>query len=479
MTLAPTLARTSTIWLCVASLCLYAAVNIGDTVAQSIFVSRLGVGALPNIFLLKAAIDVLSGLLYLPLTRERSPRSVWQILLAGYALMVVGGWAASAYGGDSGAYVLYAGHEVAWTLVVIHWGIFLLDSLPPKESRNAFPVLFGVGRLGALIGGLAVSSLAVPLGAEKLLPLAALLAVATALASSRLAPTGESQEKPKPETGARRQALASPLVRLIAASTATMVILRYGLKMVSLDEIRAAFAHDKDQVAAYLGLFSLVGNALAFFLGLFVVPRLLARMGVGVANVAYASFTLVAFVGSALVPGLASATFARFVDMPLKNALKTPLSVLFYGAERPPIRLAARSLIFGVAIPAATVLAGLAFRELRDHVATIGLLGIGVAAFYIALCAAQNRAYRHRLVVLLEGRVAEVTARTSQTRAWDTRLLEIAPKLPEHIRTAAAKAFASGDPELRSLAQIVLSEQLPHHLASAIGRATLQPNGGE
>ena len=123
-------------WLCVLSLCYYAAVTIGDNVAQSVFVSRMGVGALPNIFLLKAGIDVLSGLLYLPLTQGRSPRLVWRILLGFYAVVVAAGWWASAgTGSDTGAYLLYAGHEVAWTLAVIHWGIFLLDIVTPQESR--------------------------------------------------------------------------------------------------------------------------------------------------------------------------------------------------------------------------------------------------------------------------------------------------------------------------------------------------------
>ncbi len=467
------------VWLCALSLCYYCAVTIGDTVAQSVFVSRLGVGALPNIFLLKAGIDVLSGFLYLPLTQGRSPRRIWQVLLSFYALVVaIGWWTSSGSGSDFGAYVLYAGHEVAWTLAVIHWGIFLLDVFGPAESRKLFPVLFGVGRLGALLGGLLVGSLAVPIGASNLLWIAITLALISVFASTRLGSHTPRREAHSSIGKARRDALASPLIRLIALSTATMVMLRYGLRMVSLDEIRSAFDHDKDQVAAFLGLFSVVGNALAFVLGLYVVPRILARLGVGAANLAYASSTLFAFLLTWLLPGLASASGARFVEMPLKHSLKTPLSVLFYGAEEPRIRIAARSIIFGVAIPVATVVAGLSFRELRSHVGLISVLGVATSILYVAICAWQNRVYRQRLEHLLAIELKDETPPAEPTERWELQLQEMAPALGDRPRQLAAQAFAADNEALRSLALVVLSEQLPHHLASAIGRATLQPDGG-
>ncbi|MCP4449638.1 MAG: hypothetical protein GY811_30555 [Myxococcales bacterium] len=466
-------------WLCVLSLCYYAAVTIGDTVAQSVFVSRMGVAALPNIFLLKAGIDVLSGLFYLPLTKGRSPRRVWRVLLTFYALVVAAGWWASASdGSDVGAYILYAGHEVAWTLAVIHWGIFLLDVFTPSDSRKLFPVLFGVGRLGALLGGLIVGSLALPVGASNLLGIAIAMAVVSIFASSRL---GSQSALPEPRAGedsGRREAFASPLIRFIALSTATMVILRYGLRMISLHEIRTAFDQNKDQVAAFLGFFSVVGNALAFVLGLYVVPRLLARLGVGVANLAYASSTVFAFLLTWLFPGLATASAARFVEMPLKHSLKTPLSVLFYGAENARVRIAARSLIFGVAIPIATVTTGLCFRELRGHLGLISILGVGISLLYLGICAGQNRSYRLRLAHLLSQELQNATVDGPCAEAWSRKLAGIAPNLNSEALRLSSQAFAANDKALRSLSLVMLSEQLPHHLARAMERATLQPDDG-
>ncbi len=469
-----TAGKSAIAWLCAVSLCYYAAVTIGDTVAQSVFLSRLGVGALPSIFLLKAGIDVISGLLYLPLTHGRSPRSVWRVILGFYVVIVAVGWWASTTGhSDLGAYLLYAGHEVAWTLAVIHWGVFLLDVFSPSESLRLFPVLFGIGRLGALLGGLVVGSLAMTLGAQNLLGFAILLALFAIAASTRLATLPPARQPPGTAGQARRTAWASPLVQLIALSTATMVMLRYGLRMVSLDEIRSAFDGDSDQVAAFLGLFSVVGNALAFVLGLYVVPRILKRFGVGIANLAYASSTVFAFVLTWLAPGLATASAARFVEMPLKHSLKTPLSVLFYGAENLRIRVAARSLIFGVAIPAATVGAGLCFRSLRDYIGLISIGGVALALLYLGICAWQNRCYRERLGHLLREELQNAKIDDDRQSAWLTKLREIAPSLAESTQALIARAFAADDDSVRSLALVFLSEQLPHRLASEIKHASL------
>jgi len=380
------------------SLCYYGAVTVGDTIAQSLFVSRLGVGALPDIFLLKAGINVISGFLYLPLTHGRSPRTVWRVLLSFYVGVVgLGAWACFGAITDASAYLLYAGHEVAWTLAVIHWGILLLDVISPGERNKRFPMLFGIGRLGALLGGLVVGALAVPLGAVNLLGVALVLALASMVASTQLGDRPPTLRPETPHTQARRDAMASPLVRLIALTTIIMVMLRYGMRIVSLDEIRTAFDHDKDQVARFLGLFSVVGNAMAFVLGIYVVPKFLARFRVEAANLAYAASTVVAFLVTWLAPSLASASIARFVEMPLKHALKTPLSVLFYGAETAPVRIAARSLIFGVAIPIASVATAFGVRGLGTHIEIISALGIALAVLFLGLCTLQNRSYRRRL----------------------------------------------------------------------------------
>ncbi|MBL4637114.1 MAG: hypothetical protein JKY56_24890 [Kofleriaceae bacterium] len=461
-------------WLCVVSLTYYTAVTIADTVAQSIFVARLGVAALPNIFLLKAAIDVISALAYLPLTRGRNPERVWRVLLLLYGTSVaIGWWAVSGTLSLSlGAYLLYVGHEVAWTLAVIHWGIFLLSLLGPIESRRFFPVLFGVGRLGALLGGLLVTAFAVQLGTANLLGIVLFLTLFCALASLKLKNNSGFQTRQKTDErgGGWRDAAAQPLVRAIAVSTATMVMLRYGLRMVSLAEIRGAFDSDKDQIAAFLGLVAVLGNALALVLGIWVVPRLLARIGVGATNLLYASTTLIAFATTWLFPGLASASSARFVEMPPKHALKTPLSVLFYGGEKPSHRAAARSLVFGLAIPLAAICTGLGFRYGRPDASLISLLGIAIALIYLGVCRWQNKQYQNGLSSQLQALVAGETPSSGRQEGWQSILGQCAPKLPKAQVKYLCAGLASPSQPTHELARALLGELLSPAQQRSVGK---------
>lgn len=456
-------------WLYATSLCFYAAVTIGDNVAQSIFISHLGVGALPTIFLIKAAIDVVSALLYLPLTRAHNPRRVWLVIMLLYSTTVASGWWLAAVPTPStvSVYWLYAGHEVVWTLAIIHWGVFLLDIADASESRRLFPKLFGVGRLGALLGGLVTAGLALKLGAANLLWGTIGLGLASGVCATRLRSTPRQEQVVDKQQHAWRSALGSPLIRIIALSTATMVVLRYGLRMVSLAEIRQAFDHDADQVAAFLGLFSVLGNGAAFLLGLYVIPRLLARVGVSTANLIYAGTTIIAFLASWLSPNLLSATGARFVERPLKHSLKTPVSVLFYGAETPSMRLAGRSFIFGLAIPIAAVFSGLSFRRLRSHLDWICIAGVVVGILYLLLCHIQNRRYRERLAHLLG--ITLNVADTHQPETLQT-LQAMASALPQSLEVLIARGLDSEKQATRGLALALLTEHVPKKTAEALRR---------
>ncbi len=466
-------------WLCVVALAYYAAVTIGDTVATSVFIARAGASNLPYIFLIKAGIDVVASLLYLPLTRNRSARSVWRSLLCFYMAVIALGWLAVSMSSlpTLGAYLLYGGHEVAWTLAVVHWGIFLLDTFSPSESRIYFPILFGVGRVGALLGGLIVWSLAAPLGTSNLLGLSGVLALFSTIASYKLPKTETSAPhgpaEPKAETGRGlslwRAAARSPLVRAIALSTATMVFLRYGLRMVSLAEIRSAYHGDEDQIESFLGLLTALGNAGAIVLSIWVIPRFLARVGVGVANLSYAATTLVAFVTTWLFPGLASASTARFVEMPLKHSLKTPLSVLFYGAESPSMRIAARSFIFGFAIPIAAISSAIGLKRLQSQLQWISILGALAAVFYLFICHLQNRRYQEGLQKQLEFELEHAPA-LPEKRAWWNKQLQPILASPSFQKVAPLleRGLASAHPHTVALALAWAVEVLPIHATKKI-----------
>ncbi|MCG8420501.1 MAG: hypothetical protein MJE77_21410 [Proteobacteria bacterium] len=496
------------LWLSAISIAYAAATSLGDDIAQSVFVTRAGAQALPRVFLFKAVIDVVAAALYLPLTRGRSASALWRVALAIYMTTVLVVRVLAHGGGVASAYALYIAHECAWTILTIHWGVFILDAFDASQARRLFPLLFTAARLGDIAAGTALHTLAERLGAVNLLAGSVFLAGSAAAislldrrvhagnSSTSLPPVAEQpdQTRADDDTGAEDPhradssqdrtrsvgtwrigwlaALASPLVRIIAVSTAAMVLVRYGLHVVSIDEISRALHQDEDMVASFLGWFGAWANVLGAILGVFVVPRLLTRFGVGVANVMYAVATTCAYSLLIAVPGLWIAALARLTNVQLKNALKTPLSTLFYGAEPPPERARARAFIFGAVIPAATVVTAVVFelaaRRGLEIVAWIGLAG---AVFFTVACAVQNRRWRRRLADLLlwkldRGPVPE-PGRLSRVRQ---ALAPHGGQVPAERLEEIACALANPDPRLQAVGEELLAETIPRMRAHAITR---------
>ncbi len=477
-----------------------AATAIGNDVAESIFVTRVGPQSLPVVFLAKGLLDVLAAALYLPLARGRSERAVWVTAISLYAAVVIGGRALVASGSDASAYALFIGHEAAWTILTIHWGVYLLDVFDASQARRLFPLLFTTARAGGILAGLLVGLLATPVGTANLLLFGAALAAGAGIlavarpdapsvspaASLRLeaaAPEddeGDDDDRDKDDapTGlvaTWRRAAASPLVRAIALSTAAMVLVRYGLQMIALGEINRAMSGDSNRVASFLGLFGAVANGAGILVGVFVVPRLLTRLGVGVANVLYAVCTALAYALLLVWPSLATAAVARGTRVQLKDALKTPLSTLFYGAEPPAQRAGARSFIFGLAIPLATVVAAVALEAGRRGATNVAMLtwgGLAVALIFIGASAQQNRRWRARMIELLDRQLARAPAATPETvDAARAHLVDAGA--PEPAADRLARGLASANPRISALAEELLAETLPRRRAHALA-ATLR-----
>lgn len=502
-------------WLALIGMAYAAATALGDDIAQAVFVTRVGAEDLPRMFIFKGLLDVAAAGLYLPLTRGRSVPGVWRVAIGIYVVSILVARIAVASEGVLTAYVLYIAHECAWTILTIHWGVFILDAFDASQSRRLFPVLFTAARVGGIIAGSVLQALVIPVGTVNMLFVCAAFAcVAGALSLlGRRFGAGESLvgmpvvaaapedptssgPPPGPAPDGRdgepstlwagwRRAASSPLVRAIALSTAAMVLCRYGLRMVSIDHISAAFHHDEAQVASFLGWFTTWANLAGMLLGVFVVPGLLHRFGVGAANLAYA-WVVLGTCGSLLwAPGLAVAALARFVDGQFKSALKTPLSTLFYGAEPPRRRSLARAFVFGAVIPGATLSTSLLFELGKgDNLRGVAWIALVVAIFFVIACWLQNRRWRLRLRKLLRWHLERDEAPEPENLARARAALsEYRSRTSGDTATRAtlediATGLASGDSRVRALGEEVLAETIPRMRAHRLARPFVGPRAG-
>jgi hypothetical protein len=202
---------------------------------------------------------------------------------------------------------------------------------------------------------------------------------------------------PDPAHGGAAATRAGPrtlrfLLVAVGASTAVMVAVRFALRFQQqaiLDGI------PERELARILSFYSFGANALAVLVQLLVSGRLLARFGLARVNLAYALATSAVQALLFARGGVEVALLARFTDEELKDAVKTPVSTLFYEAFPPEARARARSLILGVVSPIAQVAVALALEALRPHEGhgAFLLLGAVSCALFVAASFAANTAY--------------------------------------------------------------------------------------
>jgi hypothetical protein len=244
--------------------------------------------------------------------------------------------------------------------------------------------------------------------------------------------------------------------------------------MASLDEIKTALGGQEVQIAQFLGSFTAWANVASIAIGTLVVPRILMHLGVGFANMLYSVATVVGFGLLIGVPSLPAAATARFVEMQLKDALKTPLSALFYGAEPPEARSPARALTFGLVIPAATLLTSGAL-QLIDAAGggaiAVAALGLAGAVAFSAASVVQNGRWRRRMFDLLAFKLARHGPTVDEHRLERARdlLNPFASRDPARL-DQIARGLSSSHARLCAVAEEALAEIIPRKRAHDIAR---------
>ncbi len=69
------------LWVALRGISYAPATWLGDDIAQSVFVTRVGAQSLPLVFLCKGLLDIIAAGLYLPLARGRSAGKVWPVTI--------------------------------------------------------------------------------------------------------------------------------------------------------------------------------------------------------------------------------------------------------------------------------------------------------------------------------------------------------------------------------------------------------------
>jgi hypothetical protein len=296
-----------------------------------------------------------------------------------------------------------------------------MDCFHARQAKRLLPLVAAAATVGAVAVGAVAHFVAVRLGTPALLYLAAALCLGAAPLPAVLAAHALAGDEAKPATqrapakapgffasvaeGARDLG-SVPVVRIFAVNAllaaAAVNFVDFGFKAA----LKAQYG--RDEMAAYLGSFNLVTEALVLFVQLFVTGRLLGRFGIRAALEARPA-ALLLLAPLAAASGVAPATAVKFTETSLRMAVTGAVSDLLLAPT--PSRMRARVKLFAksAAMPVGSLLSGLVLAvfgaEGPPRAALAALIGVTAALSVVALLGVK-RAYTAALAQALgEGKV--------------------------------------------------------------------------
>ena len=420
-----------------------AGTELGSGLTEAMLLSRIGASKLAHAFIIEALLRLASTLGYLWFADRVRSTSLFRWI--SWFNLGVGGLLAFALAGEvAGAVLLfYCVVRVMENILILHWGVFLVDFFTVRESARAFPLVYSAARAASFTAGLALSTTAggdamriavlLYLGAGAALVVMVFVSRHAHALSPRIAVGSPPAHKTlKGLVEGWRFVRKAPLVRYMVLASVAMVLMRRLLQYALSEDLEAIFA-DEASLRRYIANYMMIASVATFALQALAAGPILARLGTTFVNAAYAWVMLLAAVGLAVAPGLATVTFGKGANHDVKDVFKTPVTLIHYGTFPDALRGRVRSAIFGVAIPLATLASGLLLLGLDElgwmRGARLDLLVIATGLGFVVASILQNRGYRLSLVELLRKKVGmdRAEARGSQVdlARWDGRLLQV------------------------------------------------------
>ena len=360
-------------------LLLFAALTLADGLSLTLFVQRAGAARLPLYYGLSAVGMAVAAGLYMSYAGRFSGGRVFHVILAGPSLLFLLIWLAVGTGqGDVRLLgLLFLGREIAMSLVLLHFGTWLLDYFTRGELNRVMPVIYAGGRIGGIVGGAMLQHLSqVVAPIHLMLLLVALLVLAmggVALIQRRVPLVEEEETIPNSAAGTRplepdaprnlagfpRFLWASPLLFWITVSTVALFACRTMLSVQYNGFLETAFPSEAE-TARFLGLYTQIALAGSLVVQLFVINRIIALVGLKGAHLLYASLLASAAMLTLLPMTLATAVAARLVENELRFCLRNPVSQMIVNQFSKATRLLARAWSLGLLIPLSTLAASVA-----------------------------------------------------------------------------------------------------------------------
>jgi len=188
---------------------------------------------------------------------------------------------------------------------------------------------------------------------------------------------------------------------------------------------------DPADLAAFIGLFLAVTNAIEIAIEMLVTPWLIRRIGVPSTNLIHPTLTLLSFAGLAYQYNIVSGVFARMNGEMLENALANPIRALLCNAIPLRFRGRVRAFIEGIAVYAGMSIGGGVLWALGNPDPYWLAVAGGVASLtYLAANILVRREYLRTLVYELRAGRIDLESLGDEIGKWEaSRLADLWEKL--------------------------------------------------
>lgn len=393
-------------------LILFLGLTLIDGLSLALFVQRVGAAQLPACYALTAVLNLFGVGGYLWGVRNFGSVRIFQGILAGSAALSLLVWGVDRFlSGSSGWYaLLFVTREVSYTLVLMHFGAFLLDFFDRQQLNRVLPIIYAGGRVGGIAGGAVLQNLTTSFDLlDLVLVVVGLFCAAIAmLAILNPAKPLESEIVPprEPDTGTaaqnsnasaetanellEREATASvrgflrfvwrsPMMYWMTILSVLFVATRWILNYQYSRQFETDF-DDAASMARFLGQYTQIALLFSLVLQLVLISRMVTWIGLRGAHMVYAGLVLTAFCGNLVWMTFPVAVFSRFVETELRFGLRNPVNQLLLNLFPKPVRVTSRVWTLGILIPIATLATAALLSQVPVFAGAGAIAWLGLAA---------------------------------------------------------------------------------------------------
>jgi len=477
----------------------------GETVAQASFLSRVGVEVLPYIFVADALITIAAIAIYtLFVDRIANDRLLNYILIAGVVAVAIGRMMIGASTLDLAFPFLYVTARVVKETFNLQWWNYVTGFYDARAAKRLIPILSTSARVAGIFAGLTMpglTSLLTPANMIILWAVMLVLVMVGAWSMPRLVkddstggdPEAMARQKASaPQTDGKRGQVNSYIknlregyqyisqsvfLRWMAISTFALMVL-FALMNFATSQILADQLKSQQAITRFLGDLTWSTNLLMLPIQLFVLGRIINRVGLGNANLIFPAGTMIICTPlvlpgpTALVAGL-----AYFDQTTFRTTVRNIIDNLLYNAVPLRIKGRARAFIGGLVVPLGSLLGGLLLVAMKN---VPGLLALSApliaffAIFYMLTAIVVLNQYAKALVRMLEqeefsfllSSAADLTVRDKNTFNWLNNKLKESKSGESAVFIAKLMSEIGGEDSVPML--IELAKSSDEHIRASI-----------